>query len=442
MNTQHFDALVIGAGAGGICAAARLAHLGYRTLLVEREGLIGGRASTRTVDGFLCNTGALVIELDGAVAQTYRDLGISLSLYEPKSAATVLRVGKRDINVTQGFGGWARSLLPHCLAAASRVTPGFRPKPAESTRAWLNRFTRNNWIHGLLNNTVGAMFAARTDDLPADVFIQYFTRDTSFKKIGMPVGGTIEVWKPLVSVIEAMGGEVWLDSRVSRLSFAPNGSVSGAIVDRPDGPAEISCHVAVSDAGPLATIELAGGDNVPRAYVEDVRKWSQPAAIITVHFASQSPLASFPCLAVFSKTRRLVYAGNFSAPELKRAPTGWFLYCAASVPQPPTGRFNVEEETELLLQDLRDHFPGFDDAKILSIDVTADDWPAQRAIAGFDQPQMTPIANLWNVGDGAKPWATGGTAACAESARIVVEAIADKYPLHMFQRRAAAGAVT
>jgi len=132
---------------------------------------------------------------------------------------------------------------------------------------------------------------------------------------------------------------------------------------------------------------------------------------------------------VFSKSRRMVYAANFSAPELKRAPDGWYFYCGASVPRPARGHFNVEEEKALLLKDLREHFPGFDQAKILAIDVTAQDWPAQRAVTGFDQPQATPIANLWNVGDGAKPWARGGTAACAESARIVAEDIANRFPL-------------
>jgi phytoene desaturase len=67
------------------------------------------------------------------------------------------------------------------------------------------------------------------------------------------------------------------------------------------------------------------------------------------------PLADFPCLAVFSKSRRMVYAANFSAPELKRAPEGWYFYCGASVPRPARGQFDVEEEKALLLEDLREH---------------------------------------------------------------------------------------
>ncbi len=44
-------------------------------------------------------------------------------------------------------------------------------------------------------------------------------------------------------------------------------------------------------------------------------------------------------------------------------------------------------------------------------------------MAGYDLPPATPIANLWNVGDGVKEYANGGTTACAETAKLVVEQI-------------------
>jgi phytoene dehydrogenase-like protein len=179
----------------------------------------------------------------------------------------------------------------------------------------------------------------------------------------------------------------------------------------------------------MGTIQLASPKNFFNGYVDSIKRWNDPAARITVHFASQKPLASCPFLALIGKARRMVYAGNFSASELQRAPKGWYLYCGASVPIPARGQFDVENETALLLEDLRDQFPGFDEAKILTVDVTAHEWPAQRAVSGFDQSQNTPIANLFNVGNGVKPWASGGTAACAESARIVTERITKMYPL-------------
>ncbi|EXJ92243.1 hypothetical protein A1O3_00793 [Capronia epimyces CBS 606.96] len=425
-----FDALVVGAGAGGVTAAALLSKRGYRTLLVEAKERIGGRASTRPIDGFLVNTGALVIELDGAVAKTYEEVGLPLSLHEPRRAATVLRVGRRDFNVVENLAGVARNILPSVFASASRMLPYFRPEKGESTRSWLNKFTRSRAIHHLIDNVLGAMFAARSDEIPAEAFLHYFVKDTSYKRIGLPPGGTIEVWKPLANYVETTGGQVWLNSTVSKLTFGPDGLVTGAIVRKSEGSeVQVTSKVTVSNIGPLGTVRLAGADNLPGGYAEEIKRWSDPAAIITVHFASQQPLATFPCLAIFSKSRRMVYAGNFSAPELHRAPKGWYLYCGASVPVPARGQFDVEEEKALLLQDLRDHFPGFEKAKILAIDVTAHDWPAQRAVTCSDQPQTTAVANLFNVGDGAKPWASGGTAACAWTGQIVAEMVTKQFPL-------------
>ena len=60
-----------------------------------------------------------------------------------------------------------------------------------------------------------------------------------------------------------------------------------------------------------------------------------------------------------------------------------------------------------------------EDARILSVAVMRDGWPPQRAVAGYDLAPTTPIPNLWNVGDGVKEYANGGTTACAETAQIV-----------------------
>ena len=96
-------------------------------------------------------------------------------------------------------------------------------------------------------------------------------------------------------------------------------------------------------------------------------------------------------------------------------------------PQCPSRRSAISTttlETALLLDDLRDTIDQFDRrARILNIAVTRDDWPPQRAVAGFDLPSDTPFDGLWNVGDAVKEYANGGTTACAETAQLVVDKI-------------------
>ena len=77
---------------------------------------------------------------------------------------------------------------------------------------------------------------------------------------------------------------------------------------------------------------------------------------------------------------------------------------------------------------LREQFPNFGQAKILSIRVMRDDWPAQRSCAGYDLPRETGIDGLWCVGDAVKQYGNGGTQACAETAKIVTDAILAQRP--------------
>ena len=56
------DVVVIGAGLGGLTAAALAAQSGRKTLLVEQSTRVGGLCSTREVDGFRFDVGASIIE--------------------------------------------------------------------------------------------------------------------------------------------------------------------------------------------------------------------------------------------------------------------------------------------------------------------------------------------------------------------------------------------
>jgi phytoene dehydrogenase-like protein len=425
----HFDALVIGAGAGGTTAAALLAHRGYRTLLVEAKERIGGRASTREVDGFLLNTGALAIEIGGPVDQVRTQIGKPLELYVPQPA-TVLLWGHRVFNAETGLNGWARRSAPQILALAARIRR-FEPAPGQSLTDWLNRFTHNKRIHNLADNIAGAFFAAAGSDLPAEVFLAYLSKGSAFKKIGFAPGGTIEVWKPFAEYVAERGGQVWLNSTVESLTFAGDGTVSGALIRRDDrngAQVTVSAGAVISDIGPLATGQLAPPEALPAGYLDDVRAKTDPSAIITIHFASDKPLTAWSGLALAASSRRLTYAANYSDTAQRRAPQGWYLYSGASTPRPARGEFDLENETALLKADLRDYFPGFNDAEILAVDVTAHDWPAQRAITGYDLPIDTPIHNLWNVGDGVKRYPEAGTSACAATAQLAVAKLTANHP--------------
>ena len=108
MTQPRVDAVVIGAGAGGLCAAARLAHAGLHTLVVDDKDRIGGRASTEEIDGFKVNIGAIAIEFGGVFEETFHTVGAPLNIRAPEPASSFFIDGKL---VDVGRGGWSLLLL-------------------------------------------------------------------------------------------------------------------------------------------------------------------------------------------------------------------------------------------------------------------------------------------------------------------------------------------
>src|SRR3954451_8790711 len=103
-----FDAVVIGSGAGGLCAAglcaaARLAHPGRRTLLVESRDDLGDPTSSVDEEGFCVNVGAVAIEYGGVLEEAFRTVGAPFEIRVP-TPGPVCRLSGKTVDITRG--GW------------------------------------------------------------------------------------------------------------------------------------------------------------------------------------------------------------------------------------------------------------------------------------------------------------------------------------------------
>ncbi len=67
--------IVIGAGIGGIAAAARLARAGYTVTVLEKNDQPGGRCDRMTVDGYTFDTGSTIFLMPELYARAFADLG-------------------------------------------------------------------------------------------------------------------------------------------------------------------------------------------------------------------------------------------------------------------------------------------------------------------------------------------------------------------------------
>src|ERR1700741_943449 len=264
MSTTQFDVVVIGAGAGGLFTAARLAHRGYRTLGVERIDKAGGRASTDDIDGFKVNNGAIVIEVGGITQQTCEEVGAPFDIREPKPPL-LYRIGGKDVDVTGGGWGFLLSKLTRQGAKLVKGIGAARndsdlPEDEITTAEWVSRYTKNEGVHGIFRNMCASIFAVGSEDLPARVFLTYFTRKSAFKRFGFHPEGTIGLWRGLADVVESRGGAIWLSTMATKI-VTDGGRVTGVEVIRAGEKVSVAAPVVVSDIGPAATVKLLGEEN-------------------------------------------------------------------------------------------------------------------------------------------------------------------------------------
>lgn len=421
---REVDCVVIGAGIGGLAAAARLAAAGLRPLVVEQRDRVGGRFSSSDVEGFRISTGAVAVECDGVLEETFTLLDVPFDV-RPPEPAVVFRINGRD----RGFAGGWRQIFETFVARGARIAAAMREnlgRPGDETgpslRDWLAGYTEHRTLHGIFQSLAASIFAVNADEISARAFFEHFMRRGGFKRFGFAPRGCLGLLEPLAGALAARGGEVWTGTAVERV-LVREGAVAGIICRRGAEATEVRTPVVVSNAGPRETLPLLDESTVDLDYRRRIAR-ARPAANIAVYFTAEQPLVSAPGLVTFPEAERLCNLANLGqlCPEL--TPAGEPLYVAFGVPRPSLGDFDEDETVRLVLADLAAQVPGFDtSARVLAVNVMRGSWPAQRASAGHDAPQATPVRGLWNVGDGAKPPGWGGASACVESARLAVTAL-------------------
>ena len=78
---MDYDAVVIGAGMGGLSTAAILAKNGFKTLVCENTGQVGGCCSSYDHEGYRFDIGASIVELAWIIDELFEKLGKKTSDY-------------------------------------------------------------------------------------------------------------------------------------------------------------------------------------------------------------------------------------------------------------------------------------------------------------------------------------------------------------------------
>ncbi|MDQ7785490.1 MAG: NAD(P)/FAD-dependent oxidoreductase [Desulfomonilaceae bacterium] len=428
MTAPRVDVLVLGAGMGGLSAAALLARKGLKTLVAERLPRIGGRCSTLDYKGFKCTTGVIGVELGGVVENLFRTVGAKFDVRE--AGAPHYLIDGRTVEVPPKGG--LKTLLAaasddegeidrvlRAFSAAMRTT-GFSEEVC--LKDWLLRHTRNDAILRIFQTMVSATLLVNTHELPAREFFAFIKKLGGVKRFGYCPGGSIDLARALAEKICDFGGEVRTSAPARRI-LVEEGRARGAVLSKDGADVEVRASVVISNIGPLRTLQLAGEENFTGTYVDDVRQNGVPAVVVAVHMSSDEPLIEHDHLLITgAQSVNALYQPTVVCPEL--APAGTHMILAGGGPRSSLPPLDTKRVLEACFADLNDLIPDFARrVKILLTGTFHRTWPGMHCWPGKDVPQETPVKGLYQVGDGAKPSGTTGLPSAVESGMMVAEAV-------------------
>lgn len=299
---DKYDAVVIGAGNGGLVAAIRLLQSGAKVLLVEKHNLPGGFATSFRRGRFEFE--ASLHELNdfgpkhngGDVRDLFDSLGVTDKIeWHPIPEAYRVIYRKPHLDVTMPFGKQAfidkmEKEVPGCRKSVERFFS--LAEDVRTAQAYTN--SRNGIVdsatmvkeHGnyvrtgsySVNEVLDSIgmpqrakdimtaywcyLGAHCDDLSfshyASMVIRYITRGAM-----MPKMRSHEISLAMCEKIQELGGEIWFNTEAVKILTGADGGVEGVVLD--DGR-EIKTRHVIANCSPL-TVYGRMMDNVPEKIV-------------------------------------------------------------------------------------------------------------------------------------------------------------------------------
>ena len=267
---KHFDVIVVGAGNGGLAAAANTAKAGLKTLLLEKHNIPGGCATSFRRGRFefepslheLCSVGTA--DKPDLVYKVFDDLGAKPNwCYETGHLFRAIVKGENgyDVRLEAGIEDFCNSVdaaVPGSKASVRKFVD-LKPKiDAAIDYIYATKGNPNGLVmllkHADFMRTAGhsveevmtacgipekaqniictywGYLGVPTDELNAMHFLNMLY-GYMVDGAAMPKHRSHELSLSLIDVIQKNGGEVWYNSEVTQFLYNDDGSVAGVVAN-------------------------------------------------------------------------------------------------------------------------------------------------------------------------------------------------------------------
>lgn len=406
----HYDAAVIGAGIGGLMTAIGLARAGKKVVVLEQLGFAGGKYTHLDYRGYAISTAAWTCAgPNSRIGKLCTKLGAEIewvTIHDIKARGdhwVVTRDGQRFNSLDEAqetLVGGKRGMAQVYRWMADMYDPGISLPADMTARQYIEQYFPGNTAYvNYVQTIITYCFASQTVDTFSAIETKRAIVDSieNMADWGTAIGGTAAIVQGLVNALRKHGGQIALRTKVKQI-MAENGKAKSVLLE--DGR-QIDADIVVHNGGLNRLIALAGEENLPPAYIQRLKNVT-PANVAALILGTREPLLGegHSLLHTMGWERTLnCYAPTFFDPHL--APEGKHALDVFWVMQPP---FNLRQEVDMVLAQLRQVFPNFDQAVDMQMPMFFTGmWTAEMAHrigqSGTERldPQ-SPIQNLYLVG--------------------------------------------
>jgi phytoene dehydrogenase-like protein/NAD-dependent dihydropyrimidine dehydrogenase PreA subunit len=396
---DHYDVVVVGAGLGGLMAAAWLAREGRKVGVFERLSFIGGRYTELDYRGYAVTTAAWTSLGERCnIGRFLKDVGADVQYITTREKGAPhqfwiwFKDGRRYASLDemlsrQEMRGFLRALIEGKRGAPHDV----------STTEYVGRYVQNDDLMAVLDAIVGTASGVSAENFPASEYLQS-TRDmrTASLEFAFPVGGVRAIIEALAKVIKDHDGEIFTRAEVASF-LIENGRAKGVVLANGD---EVAADVVIHNGGARGLINLVGRENLPTDYVERIEGLI-PVDCAAIILGTTEPLWEGVPMLMTPGTDRVfgLMAPTFFDPSI--APPGRHMI-DVFLPLPSKDR---PAELELALTDLRALFPHLDEVTEMMVPMFfLGSWTGAGCAQTFGQvgdmrlDPRTPIEGLYLVG--------------------------------------------